>query len=357
MIKFIHMGDIHLGRYFNYPALISVARREELWRAFEDVCARGTADGIDFIFLSGDIYEMENFRLSDYERLKSIFQRHPSIKFMIISGNHDHLKSKGIDIRYVDLENVYIFKDELSYFEFDDLQTRVYGYSWTGEVHPQTLELDVKLDSSYSNILLLHCEVDTPGDYLPMKSSYLKTLDFDYIALGHIHMPIQYSERIRYSGSLEPLSFGELGSRGYVSGTIDGHMTESEFVEHGMRVYHRLAIEVQGSDDYHSLETKLMTAAKANGEVHRDFYSIVFTGFRSEGIHIDELMDRLSSDFYYFKYEDETLLEYDLEMIYAENRDNIIGQFIMEMSRKGLEDEKNREILYCGLEALFSRRV
>jgi hypothetical protein len=60
--------------------------------------------------------------------------------------------------------------------------------------------------------------------------------------------------------------------------------------------------------------------------------------------------------FYYVELIDATIKDYDLESLYSQNENNIIGRFIKEMAQEDLNDSTNRQALYHGLEALLQER-
>jgi len=66
----------------------------------------------------------------------------------------------------------------------------------------------------------------------------------DLIALGHIHKPQQIGDRAFYSGSLYPLTWGELEAKGFYVHTLDGHkLVESKFIETPIRKLCRVSAD------------------------------------------------------------------------------------------------------------------
>jgi len=61
----------------------------------------------------------------------------------------------------------------------------------------------------------------------------------------------------------------------------------------------------------------------------------------------------VEDDFYYIEIIDNTIIDYDLDILESENIDNIIGLFISEMKNKNLEDEIIKDAMYIGLEVLM----
>ena len=101
---------------------------------------------------------------------------------------------------------------------FEDLNTEVYGFSYTSrDIFEARLDHVFSTVEERFNILLGH-----GGDErsIPINFNLLQESNFDYIALGHIHKHQIISNKVAYSGSLEPLDKNELGQHGYIIGTI-----------------------------------------------------------------------------------------------------------------------------------------
>ena len=63
-----------------------------------------------------------------------------------------------------------------------------------------------------------------------------------------------------------------------------------------------------------------------------------------------------SSDLYHIEIINNTIPDYDLDLLEKSNEENIIGQFIKSMKTKNLEDEINKDALYYGLDVLLKDR-
>ena len=63
------------------------------------------------------------------------------------------------------------------------------------------------------------------------------------------------------------------------------------------------------------------------------------------------------NDFNYIEIIDNTTPDYDLDKILKENSNNIIGYFIKELEKKGLEDDIVKDALYSGLDVLLNEKV
>ena len=63
---------------------------------------------------------------------------------------------------------------------------------------------------------MLHCELnsDKLNPYAPVSESELKALNYDYWALGHIHVPMIKENNIVYSGTIQGRNIKESGAHG-----------------------------------------------------------------------------------------------------------------------------------------------
>lgn len=82
----------------------------------------------------------------------------------------------------------------------------------------------------------------------------------DLIALGHIHKPQQIGDRAFYSGSLYPLTWGEMEAKGFYIHTLDGKkLVESRFIETPTRKLIRFNFDLTDEfADYLSLNDRLL---------------------------------------------------------------------------------------------------
>ncbi len=361
MITFIHTGDLHLGLQFRSMKFDSNNRRYELWHTFERIVNMAVEEEVDFLFIAGDLFEESYFTLKDIRRVKGILSKAEKVEILIAAGNHDPLNKNSLYYSIKWPENVTIFGTAgIEKKEFPHKNTAVFGYSWyKGEIEEDPFINFQGIDKEKINILLIHGDALTRDEkYLPLDSKYLQSLGFDYIALGHIHQPTIISEKMAYCGSPEPLSFKETGDHGIIKGAIENKKTNIDFIPFSSRTFKEENIILDGSFSYGQILDKIR---KIDSKEHlgKNFYRVTLKGLVSpeERIVASHMEKDLSSDFYYIEIIDETRVDYDLDALEGEYKDNIIGYFIREMKKRDLDDEINRQALYLGLEALMKGRV
>lgn len=359
MIKFIHTGDLHLGLKFqkvSFQRDKAMERRRELWSTFERIVKYAKDNKADFLLIAGDLFEESYFTMADITRVRDTFREAKDVNIIISAGNHDY---RGIKSLYNKIEwtsNVTTFNEEnIQKKEFEDLNTVIYGYSWdTMEIRENKLFDELKVDSTKNNILVLHGELGNNSSYLPLNVDELNSLNMDYIALGHIHKPQIINNRIAYCGCPEPLDFGETGDRGIIQGSIEDKKTEFEFIPFSKRKFIETKVLINEGMGYPDIMRQIRNVDIGNKMM--DFYRINLNGFIQRNISIQNLDKDLNDDFYHIEITNNTIWDYDLEQLEEENKENIIGQFIMAMKNKGIDDPTVKDALYLGLEVLLKGR-
>lgn len=361
MIKFIHTGDLHLGLKFKNVSFHrdkAIERRRELWSTFERIIKYSIDEKMDFLFIAGDLFEEAYFTIGDITRVRDSFRNAEDVKIIIAAGNHDYKGRKSLYNRIEWTDNVTIFNENgIQRKDFPELNTSIYGYSWDSmEINQHELfrGLNDSIDEDRNNILVLHGDLGDKSNYLPLNIKELKELKMDYIALGHIHKPEIIEKNIAYCGCPEPLDFGEIGERGIIKGKIKDKKLEIKLMPFSKRTFHEVEISLNEEMGYPDILKEIQNIKIGNKKM--DFYRLILQGFIQKDISIKDIEKDLYSEFYHIEIKDNTILDYDLERLEMDNRDNIIGAFINSMKEKNLTNPIIKDALYLGLEALLKER-
>ncbi|MBU5292657.1 DNA repair exonuclease [Anaerosalibacter bizertensis] len=364
MIKCIHTGDLHLGSQFrnaSFDGVYAKQRRLEIWETFERIVDRAIENNTDFLFITGDLYEEKYFTIGDIKRVRDKLEEAKNTNIIITTGNHDPLGENSL-YRKVDWpKNVHIFGSKaVDFIEFKELDTVIWGYSWDKKEEKKDILSEIAIEKEEKiNILLIHGDLlNKDSVYLPMDKEVLESKGFDYVALGHIHKPQFITDKICYCGSPEPLDFGEIGIHGIIEGTIEKENVTMSLFPLSKRSFIIKEINISETMTYNEILDKIRKCDNFPMR-NKNLYRIVLKGIRDRDIDFDleDLVEVLSSEFYYLELVDNTTPDYDLERLEIENKNNIIGLFIEEMRKKDLNDEINKEALYIGLETLLKEKV
>lgn len=312
-MKIIHTGDLHLKKLYKGKLPLEVSNKllEDAWRALFEVFEFSNEVKADIILIAGDLFEKEYFNLRDLNRFLDLV-RNVKAKIFIAFGNHDYLSEDNLFLK-VDLpENLYIFKNDLDYFELSELKTRIYGISYDSYAFNRNFG-DLDLDEEFINIGLFHSDLKDER-YLPLSKDFLQK--FNYVALGHIHKRAKVYDNTYYSGSLIPLSFKDEGKRGIIY--LDDEKKSFEFKNFSKREFINLEINLN----------KEMTFTDILGSIQENIYqdNLYRIRLRGETKHPEDLENFLRENLNAFYFEILNEL-YDIEEDF-EIKDKYILEFL-----------------------------
>lgn len=223
-MNFVHIADMHFDIPFttlNKKELGSIRRLEQR-KVFREIIDYIKENNIEYLFIAGDLYEHEYVKQSTIEYINDLFKQIPKTKIYIAPGNHDPILKNSYYEKYNWNDNVYIFNSNLEKLENNNIC--IYGYGFDDFYMENNRLNDIKnVDKNKINILLTHSNLDglknSDEEYNPISKKELKELDFDYVALGHIHKKTyndEENQNIIYPGSPVSLGFDELGEHGMI---------------------------------------------------------------------------------------------------------------------------------------------
>lgn len=243
-MKFIHLGDLHIGRNFDMRSML-----EDQRHVLKQVLDLAEKRRPDLVIIAGDIYDRsvpkeEAVELYD-EFITSLVHR-LNIPVYAISGNHDSARRlEGMDslLKRVGYHVCGTLKDPLDQVELKDGDGPVDLYFMPfKDMNSARALFDLKdvtsttevvrriLEPARSNpnrkILIGHNYFSKAGEVLEESESERNVIGgadvidsavfcgFDYVALGHLHKAQKVGrESVRYSGSLLKYSVSEADHR------------------------------------------------------------------------------------------------------------------------------------------------
>ena len=241
-MKFIHLGDLHIGKTLGEYNLID--DQKYLLDQILDIIKEKS---VDAVLIAGDVYDRAlpseaAVDLLDYF-ISTLAEN--GTKAFIISGNHDSEDRLNYGRKLFAGRGIHIvskFYGKLGIYEEDDdygklnicllpfIKASQVRYFYPDEEigsyedAVRTVIENANIDYSQRNILIAHQFVTGETDPaiagsegasvqnvgLVEKISCEAFKDFDYVALGHLHSPQKVGyENIRYSGSLMKYSLSE----------------------------------------------------------------------------------------------------------------------------------------------------
>ncbi|MDE6713232.1 MAG: exonuclease SbcCD subunit D [Lachnospiraceae bacterium] len=238
-MKFLHLGDLHLGKTLKDFDLIKDQRY-----ILDQVLHIADKESIDGVFIAGDVYDKSvpseaATKLLDYFLIQLAKKE---IKVFMVSGNHDSDDRLNYGSTLFASNQIFIsavFDGTLHKQSFANGDTEIDIYmlpfvkaSQVRHYFPdedienyddavRTIIKNTRINKRNKNILVAHQFVAGKGEDPALAGSesvgtqsvgmvekigYDCFDDFDYVALGHIHSPQRVGrDEIRYSGS--PLKY------------------------------------------------------------------------------------------------------------------------------------------------------
>lgn len=142
---------------------------------------------------------------------------------------------------------------------------------------PEPIEIPKpSTQSGQYQILMLHADALTKSRYLPLDAQKLSEAGFDYVALGHIHKMQCVAPNVYYSGSPEPLDFGESGEHGFMMVDVEGERRRVQFVPFSQREYRQLSVQVGENDSEMSISDRIASAIIREDPHH--IYTVTLEG-------------------------------------------------------------------------------
>ncbi|MGB8453365.1 MAG: DNA repair exonuclease [Anaerocolumna sp.] len=353
-MKFIHIADLHIGAKPDAGFPWGAEREKEILNSFHQIIDICNEEEIDLLLIAGDLFHRQPL-IRELKETSYYFDKLRKTQVVIIAGNHDYISARSNYTGFEWGERVHmLFEASLDSIYLEDINTEVYGLSYHTRFITEPLYDTVQPGCEERiNILLAHGgnEKDIPIDKKALLGS-----GFDYIALGHIHKPQLFGERMAYAGCLEPLDKTETGERGYITGKIEKRGETSsvsiQFIPNSIRQYLKLELAVhQGMTNGALLD---LARDKMTGYGRENIYLLQFTGIRDTDILFHkEDFNKLGN---VIEVIDDTVPDYDFEALYRENQDNIIGLYIKRIKEGAKQDKITGKALYYGIEALLGAK-
>ena len=348
-MKFVHIADMHFDAPFTILSQkkdLGDLRRIEQRQAFKKVIDYIKNENIPYLFISGDLYEHEYIKHTTIEFINNLFKEIPNTKIFIAPGNHDPYIKNSYYSNVNWNDNVKIFKNEIE--KYEDENITVYGYGF-GDFTNMGVDIEkINIDTNKINILVIHGSIDSSKtldlQYNPMKSYILKSKNFDYVALGHIHKTnYAEGENIIYPGSTISLGFDELGEHGMIVGDIEKNNLKTEFKKLDDREFIEKQLDIT---DIYSKEELIQKINEEQLE-EKNMYKIILIGKRKFEINLNDIQKSILLD-NIIKIKDKTQSNYNLEEISKE--ESLKGIFVKIMLQKLNDENYNKEEIEKAIE-------
>ena len=356
-MNFVHIADMHFDSPFvklSDKDIMGDLRRLEQRKVFKKVIEYIKENNIQYLFISGDLYEHKYVKLSTIEYINNLFKEIPDTKVFISPGNHDPIIKNSYYNKYAWSKNVKIFTSNIELVEESNIDGYGYGFDNFYCKNSDIEKIKIK-NPEKINILITHGTLDgvtiEDREYNPIKRKSLEQIGFDYIALGHIHK-LDYSTNIVYPGSTISLGFDELGDHGMIVGNIQKNSLELNFVPLDDEEFKEIEMDIT---DIFSKEELIEKINELNIKSNQ-YVKIILIGNRNFEINKYELLKYIINQ-KIIKIKDNTKIAYNLEKIANDNTlRGLFAKKMLEILNQQNINQNEKEIIEkaieIGLEAL-----
>ncbi|MGY3755511.1 metallophosphoesterase family protein [Helcococcus kunzii] len=356
-IRIAHLADFHLGAQLNGRKELNEKVNKALIKSLVNIFDVLNSAKVQLVLIAGDFYESSNIDTSLKSQIKEIFSNFNG-KIVISPGNHDYISLESVYFEEWP-KNTYIFTSEnVDYFEFNEINTRVYGFAFTNSHIREHLISNIgMIDDSYINIGVFHGQIDsTENSYHPIFAEDILNSNLDYIALGHVHKRSEINQIGRtyyaYSGNPVGRGFDETGEKGIYLGDISKDKNGLYFYKIDNSEFHIVNLEIEDFESQNELANfiKRKLEEKFGVNYKKHYYRLILNGYlkKDQTINID-IIESMMTDFNYIEIIDNTNLYMDFDEISHEK--SLKGKFVKKVLTENISAEDKKKILDIGVRA------
>lgn len=235
-MKFIHFADAHLDSPFRGLSFLPSKAFNQIYEAADQSLTKivdlALAEQVDLVLIAGDTFDSDHpsprSQLFFAHQIKRLTDA--EIQVVMIFGNHDHMQENDLLVeksQYFKLlgpnENV----EKSTFTTKNGFNYDVIGFSYLNNHITQNKLSEFIPKGNHFTFGIMHAQEKTTTKsqnvYAPFSLEEMKQLNYDYFALGHIHLRQNLCEnpRIVYPGNIQGRHINELGVKGCYLGIID----------------------------------------------------------------------------------------------------------------------------------------
>jgi len=311
-VRLLHLSDTHLG--FRHLTRIvreggefaGLNQREvDVYMAWRWAVDLAIERGVDVVVHAGDLFDSPRpTNRALVEALQGIRRLDGAgIPFVVVAGNHStpRLRQTGSVFRVLEqLTGVHAFYRGYGRSTVGDVTFHGIPHTYDDAAKGEWLSRLTRDPEATRNVAVIHCAVPgITGHFAEISQMTVEDgslpADFDYVALGHVHRYHVVRPNAVYSGSLEPLNFGEHGeTKGAVIVDLDTGRREfvpretrpvlSETIDCTRRGY--ADIEAEAAGVIESAPAGAMLRLVLDNVLRSEFRSLDIRGLRARGGHL-----------------------------------------------------------------------
>lgn len=292
-MKFIHFADAHLDSPFRGLSFLPSKEFNQIYQAADQSLIRivdlALAEKVDLVLIAGDTFDSAKpsprSQLFFAEQIKRLTDA--QIQVVMIFGNHDHMRREDLLVNqspYFKLLGADEVVEKASFKTKDNFNYDVVGFSYLNNHITEDKIPDFPEKGQNYTFGLMHAqekETDSRKNvYAPFTVAEVQALNYDYFALGHIHVRRNLSEKpwIVYSGNIQGRHINEMGAKGCYLGVIDESTkkTSIEFKATGPILWQGVQVELDAPISKADLQNRII--ASLNNAEQKTYFSLTIAG-------------------------------------------------------------------------------
>ncbi|HUY36530.1 MAG TPA: DNA repair exonuclease [Pirellulales bacterium] len=232
MFKFIHAADIHLDSPLKGLEQYEGAPIDEIRgatrRALENLARLAIDEEVAFVLIAGDVYDgnWRDFKTGLFFRSEMSRLREADIPVYLISGNHDAANRMTKSLELPDNVTRLPSKKPAT-VPLERYGVSIHGQGFANAAVRENLAAAYPLATpGHFNIGLLHTSASGSPSHEPYAACNhddLRSKEYDYWALGHIHQrgEVWGDSRIQFAGNTQGRHIRETGPKGCLVVSVD----------------------------------------------------------------------------------------------------------------------------------------
>lgn len=248
-MKFLHIADVHLDSPFLglsfLPSELFCQIKNAIQLSFEKAVNFAIDHDVDLVLLAGDtfdsIHPTPQSKIFFANQIKRLVDR--QIQVVMVLGNHDYSQIDDLLLNESPYFKIIGSNEQIEQVDFmtkSQYKYRVVGFSYQhNHITEDIIAKYPPKNTSIYTIGLAHAGMKQSSvdqnNYAPFTLNEVKNLNYDYFALGHIHLRQVLSQEpwIVYSGNLQGRHVNEKDAKGFYFGQVDeqSQNTQLQFID------------------------------------------------------------------------------------------------------------------------------
>lgn len=248
-MKFLHIADVHLDSPFLglsfLPSELFCQIKNAIQLSFEKAVNFAIDHDVDLVLLAGDtfdsIHPTPQSKIFFANQIKRLVDR--QIQVVMVLGNHDYSQIDDLLLNESPYFKIIGSNEQIEQVDFmtkSQYKYRVVGFSYQhNHITEDIIAKYPPKSTSIYTIGLAHAGMKQSSvdqnNYAPFTLNEVKNLNYDYFALGHIHLRQVLSQEpwIVYSGNLQGRHVNEKDEKGFYFGQVDeqSQNTQLQFID------------------------------------------------------------------------------------------------------------------------------